>query len=104
MRTAGYPTLKETDITRQIRTVLKTLGIFHFKHFGGPLAPKGISDLIGCHEGKFIALEVKRPGGKPSPEQMQFIADVQRSGGIAGVVYSVEDVIELLGLKNRFLF
>ena len=45
------PRVKEGDITKQIRLVLKSLRIPHFKHFGGPLSAKGVSDIIGVIPG-----------------------------------------------------
>jgi hypothetical protein len=46
-------------------------------HFG----KKGSADLLGCLPGgRFLAVEVKAPGGRLSPEQKQFLAD-----GIRGV-------------------
>jgi Holliday junction resolvase len=57
----------------------------------------GTPDLIVCAHGRFVALEVKRPsGGVVSPLQKHHIEKIQKAGGIAGVVRSVDDVIELL--------
>jgi hypothetical protein len=93
--------LKEADITRQIRDVLDLKGIFHWKQWQGPMSqPKGVSDILGCYEGKLLAIEVKVPGKHPSREQIAFIHAVQDAGGIAFVAYSPEDVIQRLGLKG----
>ena len=65
-------------------------------HYG--LGGKGGSDLIGMtRDGRFAAVEVKGKGGRPTVEQLEFIAMVTRQGGIAGVVYSVAETLELLG-------
>lgn len=56
----------------------------------------GISDILGVWEGKMLAIEVKVPGKKPSPEQVQFIDDVNAAGGIAFVATSIEDVVREL--------
>lgn len=45
----------------------------------------GISDIIGVYRGRFVAIEVKRPGKKPTLEQEQFMQQVRNSGGIAFV-------------------
>lgn len=61
---------------------------------------KGVADIIGVkgigqpEGGRFFALEVKRPGQKPTEEQYEFLRNVAIAGGYAGVVHSVEDVIE----------
>lgn len=62
----------------------------------------GSSDLIGWHTGKdgigrILAVEVKARAGAASAEQRQFIAAVQRAGGIAGIARCPEDVARMLG-------
>lgn len=62
--------------------------------FGFPGQP----DVMGqLPDGRFLALEVKRPSGRVRPEQAEFLAKVERHGGIAAVVRSVEDVDRALG-------
>ncbi len=93
--------LKEADITKQIRDVLNLKGIWHWKQWQGPMSePKGVSDILGCFEGKLLAIEVKVPGRKPSLEQALFLYSVNQAGGIGFVAYSVEDVIENLGIEG----
>lgn len=56
----------------------------------------GGADLIGLYRGRFLAVEVKVPGAKPTDEQERFIEGVIKAGGIAGVARSVEDALALL--------
>jgi hypothetical protein len=51
----------------------------------------GSADLVGCLDGRFVALEVKTPTGRVSQEQAQWIECVRRNGGLATVVRSVGD-------------
>lgn len=62
-----------------------------------PSPMKGISDILGISKtGRFFALEVKRKKGyKVSPEQIEFIAEVKKRGGIASLVCSTEEVTAL---------
>lgn len=61
----------------------------------------GSSDLIGIVAvptatdplGRFLALEVKLPSGRVSAEQWQFLELVNRRGGYACIVRSVEDAL-----------
>ena len=55
---------------------------------------KGISDILGIlRDGRFLAIEVKREGKKPSPEQQEFIDDINKNNGMAFVATSLEDVM-----------
>lgn len=54
---------------------------------GGP----GGADLIGIFRGRFIAIEVKSPTGRQSPEQRMFEQLVLARGGIYVVLRSVEE-------------
>jgi hypothetical protein len=59
----------------------------------------GSADLIGilAPMGRFLALEVKRPGEKPTKEQELFLELVRKSGGVAAVVHSVEEALAVVG-------
>ena len=94
--------IKETDITRNIQKLLREHGALPVKFFGGLYAKKGISDLLVCFQGRYVAIEVKRPGGKVSPEQAQFLQAVRQHGGLAFVAYSPDDVVRELGLPSLF--
>lgn len=60
-----------------------------------PPRQKGISDIPVClKSGQFGAIEVKRPGNHPTPEQLDFIREVVKRGGIGIVAYSLDDVIK----------
>jgi hypothetical protein len=51
----------------------------------------GSADLIGVLNGRFVALEVKRPGEKPEPHQVAWLDAITRHGGFACVVHSVDE-------------
>ncbi len=53
----------------------------------------GSADIVGIvgPRGTFLALEVKTPTGRVSTEQRQWLAIVNRRGGVARVVRSVEE-------------
>jgi hypothetical protein len=84
---------KEADITREIRAYLKLRGIWHWKHHSGLGSMPGVADILGCFKGKFLAIEVKTPGGKVTERQQAFLDRVNYEGGLAFVARSVEEVI-----------
>ena len=64
------------------------------KYIPLPSGEKGISDIIACSpEGTFCAIEVKKPGGKASPDQLEFLERVRAYGGIGILAYSLDDVL-----------
>jgi hypothetical protein len=62
----------------------------------------GASDLIGilAPSGRFVALEVKTPRGRVSPEQRMFLDLVRSRGGIAAVVRSVDEARRALEAES----
>jgi len=63
---------------------------------------KGLSDIIGMlRDGRFLAVEVKRPGGQPTQAQIEFLGLVDRSGGVAFIARSVDDVIRALAAPKE---
>ena len=111
--TVKKPTPRESVIQRNILAMLKDLGIPAWRINSrvvdlptarGPVpyrmgGVKGMSDILAClpgEPGRFMALEVKRPGGKLTPEQDEFLRRIIRAGGIGACVTSCHEVSELL--------
>jgi hypothetical protein len=61
---------------------------------------KGSSDLIGWTSKNglaiFTAIEVKSATGRLTDEQKNFILNVQKAGGIAGMARSVDDAAKII--------
>ncbi|MGH2612077.1 MAG: VRR-NUC domain-containing protein [Rhabdochlamydiaceae bacterium] len=74
------------------------VGHFHLKDGRWIVAGlcTGSADLIGWFKGRFVAVEVKMPGKNATIEQKNFIEIVVADGGIAGIVYGVQDALALL--------
>lgn len=49
-------------------------------------------DMVGRQVAVFTGIEVKKPGGRITPAQQQFIDVVTKAGGIAGVARSADDL------------
>ena len=61
--------------------------------------PAGFSDLVFVGDGMVAFIETKRPGEKPRPEQENFLAAMQNLNHPAGIARSVEDAIEIIGVR-----
>ena len=67
------------------------------------MSTPGVPDIIGCFKGRLIGIEIKSEKGVVSEYQKEFIENINRAGGLAFVARSLEDVIEGLGIQDRFL-
>lgn len=56
----------------------------------------GVSDLVMLHDGKFFALELKAPGGRPSAAQLEFIADVEAAGGFTCIAEGLNEALKAI--------
>ena len=102
---------KESDVQKAILDYLAFKRIFAWRNNAGTaqvkmgnkeywmqLAPKGSSDIIGIMpDGRFLAIEVKGTGGKPTDEQLAFLKHVNMVGGLGILAYSLDDVIAKCG-------
>lgn len=86
----------EARLGAQIRKALTERGAFVFKVHGGPMMMAGLPDLIVCYRGRYIGVEVKMPGNKPSAVQLRVHEQMRRAGATVVVAYSVEDALASL--------
>ena len=96
----------ERDIVAAIKKYLSSLGsdVFFWKEHGRVYGTNGVPDIICCYKGRFLGLECKRPGGRLTELQKRAIKKINRAGGVACRVESVEDVkrvIERVDLERR---
>lgn len=96
--------MSETDLMRSIRAaVYRQAGVMLWRNNTGVDLQRGVryglgvgsSDLIGVlnPSGRFVALEVKMPRGRVSPEQTTWMDAVRRAGGFAAVVRSEAEAL-----------
>jgi hypothetical protein len=78
-----------------------TDGLF-WRAGAGPYAPSGIADILGCIDGRFVAIECKAPGRYKnaedglSPVQRMFMKKVLVSGGVFITTDNAEDCLDAL--------
>lgn len=84
----------ERDIVTAIKRYLASLGsdVFFWKEHGSVYGTNGVPDIICCYKGRFLGLECKLPGGRLTKLQKRTIEQINRAGGVACRVESVEDV------------
>lgn len=83
----------EKKFENKIKTFLKEHECWFLKYWAGSslkgktFTKEGIPDIIACCNGKFIAIEVKAPNGKPKPLQLWNLKKIDEAGGFAILLY-----------------
>lgn len=96
-------TTPEARLTRRIASRLRAEGAFVFKVHGSDTMMAGLPDLVVCWRGRFLGLEVKRPGhaSDVSPRQRRVHGLIAEAGGVAVVVTSIRESLDaLLGVDT----
>ena len=58
------------------------------------------ADMVGQRLAVFCGLEVKIPGGRVRPDQVNFLDRLREAGGLAGVVRSEEEAVAILSDRD----
>ena len=89
---------REKAFEVQVKNFLKEQGCWVLKTWGGGFQRSGVPDLLICHNGHFIAVELKAANGKPSALQEWNIEEIKKAGGTAMVLFpkDFEDFKEII--------
>lgn len=89
--------MREADLQARILKWLRSRGGWWVKFPAGPYAPAGVPDILGCYRGRFVAIEVKKPGGGVTKLQAATQERIAKQGqGLVATAFSLDDVRELL--------
>jgi hypothetical protein len=107
----------ETDLVRNCLAYLRLRGVPAWRSNSGALrverggrrrvyrfsGARGLSDILGLLPpwGRLLAVECKRPGNRPTPDQQGFLDAVTAAGGLALVVHDVGDLAAALDAAPR---
>jgi len=99
--------VSEAMVLKDVTHFLTLKGVYFWRNNSGAyksesgafvrFGKKGTSDIVGVYPGgRFFAVECKKPGGKLSDEQIEFLKSVRLHGGVVCVAESVDDVDKCL--------
>ena len=103
--------MNESEIESSILQYLRFNGVMCWKDRqyakkptkGSLRSQNGTPDIIGIlSDGKFLGIEVKKPGGKLSDEQKGFLERSYDLGAQTFVAYSLQDVINYFDKRGSF--
>lgn len=95
----------EKTVVAAIKRRLKKLPSMKVRKRRGGMANAGEVDLYGSLRAIHFEIEVKAPGGKPTPLQLEKLREWKDAGAIVGVAWSAEDAVKILkdGLEDLLL-
>ncbi len=87
--------MKESHIQRKIIQTIERLGGYCVNVVQAGKA--GTPDIVCCVDGKFVGIEVKRPGFKARELQAHHLEKIREAGGVSFVAHSVSEALAFLG-------
>jgi hypothetical protein len=76
----------ESRVKKQVVALLKKHGAYFFYPVTGGYGRSGVPDIVACWRGRFIGIECKANGGRPTALQMKNLQDITQNDGISLIV------------------
>lgn len=76
----------ESAVKKQVVSFLKEFDAYFFYPVTGGYGRSGVPDIVCCWRGRFIGIECKANGNKPTQLQLKNLHDIYKQGGIAVIV------------------
>ena len=76
----------EKKVKDKVVKILKQHGVYYFFPATYGMGRSGVPDVICCIRGKFLAIECKANGNKPTALQEREINAIKQAGGVALVI------------------
>jgi len=88
----------EGKVKANIKKILKAHDAYYSMPIGTGFGAMGVPDFLVCHKGRFIGIEAKTVGNKPTRLQESNMEHIRSCGGIALVVneLNLQELEELL--------
>lgn len=92
--------MSESNLLTNVRRYLNRHGFLFWKNHGSGYTPTGLPDIMAVRWGRFYAIELKGPNGKPSAMQLRWLKMLADHGVPCGIVTSMAELESVLG-DNR---
>jgi hypothetical protein len=88
----------EGKVKAKIKDILKARGAYFTMPIGTGFGSAGVPDFVICYKGRFIGVEAKTVGNKPTALQEKHMADIRSRGGHTLVINesNTDDLTKLL--------
>jgi len=76
----------EKKVKEKVKKVLKQLNCYYCMPATGGYGASGVPDIIACYKGRFIGIECKANGNKPTALQQKHLREISIAGGVSLVI------------------
>lgn len=76
----------EGKVKKKVKDILTDAGAYFFMPATGGYGSSGVPDIVACLNGRFIGIECKANGNKPTALQTKNLNAITKAGGMAYVV------------------
>lgn len=95
--------MKENVFSIKVTNYLKEKGAIVNNQTGSIFSKVGVSDLLVCYNGHFIALELKTGNYQPDALQIRYLQKIRDAGGYGLLLRDkLDDLIELLNYLDNW--
>ena len=89
--------MKEAQFSREVTQYLESKGAIVNNQTGSMFSKVGVSDLLVCYKGYFIALELKVGSYSPDPLQISYLQKIRDAGGFGLILRdNIHEIMVLL--------
>lgn len=92
----------KTAINKVVDNYVKSGDVYKFMPVPGGFGPSSL-DYILCIQGKFVAIEAKRPGGKATARQHFIARQIKQAGGMVFFIENDVDISFFIEFLNWLL-
>jgi len=76
-------TTPEKKVKDKVKKLLEEYGAYYFMPTTGGYGRSGVPDIVACLRGKFIGIECKANGNRPTALQEKNLMEIMNVGGFA---------------------
>jgi hypothetical protein len=76
----------EAKVKKKVKDILNRLYMYHVMPIGSGYGNAGAPDFLACYRGRFIGIECKAKGNKPTALQLKNLEEIEQCGGYVFVV------------------
>lgn len=92
----------EKKVKDKIKKYLNELGCYYAMPATGGYGSSGVPDFLVCYKGKFVGIEAKANGNRPTALQLRHLENIEASKGYSYIIddTNVDELPKLLkGIK-----